>query len=196
MDQVTRGKLTGHQKSISVQTKMVDHSQHSSVALIEDLRGQGHKITAPRHLVIEHLSVREDNFSAEELVESLAPIGRATIYRTLKLLVDGGLICKVDDLEFRETADGTYVVSALLSGSLALGPRLPGRLGRWVVAIARRMSTDPDPAPERIPFERVTELGSAIVLDRRREDVGVSPLEDWVREHIIEPIPGSSHEGE
>jgi sporulation protein YlmC with PRC-barrel domain len=109
---------------------------------------------------------------------------------------DGGLICKIDDLEFGETADGTYVVSALLSGSLALGPRLPGRLGRWVMAVARRMSTDPDPAPERIPFERVTELGSAIVIDRRREDVGVSPLEDWVREHIIEPIPGSSHEGE
>jgi Fur family transcriptional regulator, ferric uptake regulator len=74
---------------------MVDHSQHSSVALIEDLRGQGHKITTPRHLVIEHLSIREDNFSAEELVESLAPIGRATIYRTLKLLADRGLICKV-----------------------------------------------------------------------------------------------------
>ena len=73
----------------------MDHTQHSSVALIEGLREQGHKITTPRHLVIEHLSVREDNFSAEELVENLAPVGRATVYRTLKLLLDRGLICKV-----------------------------------------------------------------------------------------------------
>ena len=109
---------------------------------------------------------------------------------------DGGLVCKVDDLELRESADGTYVVSALLSGSLALGPRLPGRLGRWVVALARRLSADADPAPGRIPFERVTELGSAVVLDRGRTDVGVAPLEDWMREHVIDPIPGSSHAGE
>ena len=109
---------------------------------------------------------------------------------------DGELVCKVDDLELRQTADGTYVVSALLSGPLALGPRLPGRLGRWVVAVARRLSPDPDPAPNRIPFERVTELGSAVCIDRARADAGVSALEDWTRVHVIDPIPGSSHEGE
>jgi sporulation protein YlmC with PRC-barrel domain len=109
---------------------------------------------------------------------------------------DGGMICKVDDLELRQTADGTYVVSALLAGPLALGPRLPGRLGSWVVALARRWSAEADPAPGRIPFERVTELGSAVVLDRSRDDVGVARYEDWTREHVIDPIPGSSHADE
>jgi sporulation protein YlmC with PRC-barrel domain len=109
---------------------------------------------------------------------------------------DGELVCKVDDLELRETADGTYVVTALLAGPLALGPRLPGRLGRWVVALARRWSADADPVPRRIPFERVTDLGSAVVVDRSRDDLDVTPLEDWVRNHVVDRIPGSSHAGE
>jgi sporulation protein YlmC with PRC-barrel domain len=109
---------------------------------------------------------------------------------------DGGLICKVDDVELVPAEDGGYVVTALLAGPLALGPRLPGRLGRWTVALARRWSDDPEPAPRRIPFERVTELGSAVVLDRTRDQLGISRLEDWVRTHVIERIPGSDHASE
>ncbi len=64
-------------------------------ALVEDLRGQGFKITTPRFRVIEWLSDREGNFTAEELAAELAHVGRATVYRTLKLLLDRGLVCKV-----------------------------------------------------------------------------------------------------
>lgn len=109
---------------------------------------------------------------------------------------DGAMVCKVDDLELRETADGTYVVSALLAGPFALGPKLPGRLGRWVVNVARRLSPDEDPSPVRIPFERVTELGSAVVLDRAGPDLGVASFEEWTREHVIDRIPGSTHADE
>ena len=109
---------------------------------------------------------------------------------------DGGLICKVDDVEFARTDDGGYVVTALLAGPLALGPRLPGRLGRWTVALARRWSEEPEPAPRRIPFERVTELGSAVVVDRSRDELGVAGLEDWVRTHVVDRIPGSRHASE
>ncbi|HXH22151.1 MAG TPA: Fur family transcriptional regulator [Dehalococcoidia bacterium] len=63
--------------------------------LLEDLRGQGFKITAPRHRVIEWLVARDGNFTAEELAADLAAVGRATVYRTLKLLLDQGLVCKV-----------------------------------------------------------------------------------------------------
>ncbi len=63
--------------------------------LVEDLREQGYKITAPRVRVIEHVAAHEDNFTAEELAGELAPVGRATVYRTLKLLLDRGLVCKV-----------------------------------------------------------------------------------------------------
>src|SRR3954463_8387828 len=94
---------------------------------------------------------------------------------------DGGMICKVDDVELAPADDGGYVVTALLAGPLALGPRLPGRLGRRTGAPPRRWSTDPEPSPPRIPFERVTELGSAVVVDRSREELGIARLEDWVR---------------
>jgi sporulation protein YlmC with PRC-barrel domain len=109
---------------------------------------------------------------------------------------DGGLICKVDDVELERADDGSYVVTALLAGPLALGPRLPGRLGRWVVAVARRWASDPERGPARIPFERVVELGSSVVVDRNRDELGLAPLEDWAREHIIDRIPGSAHASE
>jgi sporulation protein YlmC with PRC-barrel domain len=109
---------------------------------------------------------------------------------------NGAMICKVDDVELTPADDGGYVVTALLAGPLALGPRLPGRLGLWTVALARRWSDDPDPAPRRIPFERVTELDSAVVLDRSRGELGLAPLEDWVRAHVIDRIPGSRHASE
>jgi Fe2+ or Zn2+ uptake regulation protein len=63
--------------------------------LVEDLRDQGFKITSPRYRVIEHVAGREDNFTAEELAAELASVGRATVYRTLKLLLDRGLVCRV-----------------------------------------------------------------------------------------------------
>jgi sporulation protein YlmC with PRC-barrel domain len=109
---------------------------------------------------------------------------------------DGAMICKVDDVELARADDGGFVVTALLAGPLALGPRLPGRLGRWTVALARRWSEDPEPQPRRIPFERVTDLGSAVVLDRSRDELGIARLEDWMRTHVIERIPGSRHASE
>ena len=63
--------------------------------LVNELRDQGFKITTPRYQVIENVAGRDDNFTAEELAGELASIGRATVYRTLKLLLDHGLVCRV-----------------------------------------------------------------------------------------------------
>lgn len=63
--------------------------------LLSQLRDLGFKITGPRLQVVERVAGREENFTAEELAAQLAPIGRATVYRTLKLLLDQGLICRV-----------------------------------------------------------------------------------------------------
>ena len=109
---------------------------------------------------------------------------------------DGALVCKVDDIEFEEGRGGSWQVSALLCGPQALGPRLPGRLGTWVLALGRRLAVAGSAGPRRIPFERVTAIGSSIVVDRPRDQLEVAPLEDWVREHVIDPIPGSRHESE
>ena len=63
--------------------------------LVNELRDQGFKITTPRYQVIEWLAAHEDNFTAEELAAELASIGRATVYRTLRLFLDHGLICRL-----------------------------------------------------------------------------------------------------
>ncbi|MPZ48689.1 MAG: transcriptional repressor [Dehalococcoidia bacterium] len=63
--------------------------------LVDKLRDQGFKITHPRYQVIERVADRDANFTAEELAAELAPVGRATVYRTIKLLVDQGLLCRV-----------------------------------------------------------------------------------------------------
>jgi sporulation protein YlmC with PRC-barrel domain len=110
--------------------------------------------------------------------------------------VDGRLVCKVDDLELAMDERGPYV-TAILVGPRALGPRLGGRLGRWWAAIATRL-LDPgrDPAPRRIDFAQVTDIGSAIKIARRTDELDIAPLEAWVDRHVIGRIPGSTHEGE
>jgi Fe2+ or Zn2+ uptake regulation protein len=68
---------------------------HPAEDLADDLRGQGFKITLPRYRVIESVAGRDDNFTAEALATELADVGRATVYRTLRLMLDQGLICRV-----------------------------------------------------------------------------------------------------
>src|SRR5215211_3471962 len=63
--------------------------------LADELRDQGFKITTPRFQVIEHVAGREQNFTAEELAGELSAIGRATVYRTIKLMLDQGLLCRL-----------------------------------------------------------------------------------------------------
>jgi hypothetical protein len=63
---------------------------------------------------------------------------------------DGALVGKIDDLELARSETGHLVVTAILSGPGALGPRLPGVLGRSVLAIWRRLHPDTEPQPARI----------------------------------------------
>jgi len=119
---------------------------------------------------------------------------------------DGRLVCKVDDLELALDARGRPYITAILVGPRALGPRLGGRLGRWVSSIAQRLSGDcvdstGSPAPTgstvpRIDFSLVTDVGDAVTLTRPVGDLHVTSLETWVDRHIIGRIPGSRHEGQ
>ena len=99
------------------------------------------------------------------------------------------LLCKVDDVDLYLDA-AVPVVTALLTGPQALGPRVRGRLGRWIQAVHRRLHPDPDPAPVRIPMGRVLEIGSAIKVDPR--GIEVEGFGQWVEHHIIERIPGAT----
>ena len=58
------------------------------------LEHQGQRMTGQRVLLAEYLESKADAFSVEEMRIDLPGVGRATIYRTLKILVDAGALCK------------------------------------------------------------------------------------------------------
>jgi len=107
---------------------------------------------------------------------------------------DGRLVCKIDDLELEVDETGRPFVTAILVGPRALGPRLGGRLGRWLSAVGRRLSDGQSEHPPRIDFGLVSDIGSAITVVRRCDELDVAALEQWVGSHVISRIPGSGHE--
>lgn len=60
-------------------------------ALLEEV---GCRVTGPRREVARLLARTRGSFSAEAINEELSGVGRATVYRTLKLLSDAGVLCK------------------------------------------------------------------------------------------------------
>jgi Fur family ferric uptake transcriptional regulator len=62
----------------------------------EYLEIRGEKLTEPRRVLVRHIFDTHKHFDADELVADLQAAGRrvsrATVYRTLRLLVDAGLL--------------------------------------------------------------------------------------------------------
>jgi sporulation protein YlmC with PRC-barrel domain len=104
---------------------------------------------------------------------------------------DGALVGKVDDVEFTVDDDGFPVVTALLTGQEALGTRIGDGIGATMAGIARRLRTDEDSGPIRIPYYLVTDVGSAITLSVHRDLLTEPALEAWLRTNVIAHIPGA-----
>lgn len=109
---------------------------------------------------------------------------------------DGRMVAKVDDIELVER-DGVLEVTALLIGPGVLGPRLGGHLGKLVSSIWKRLRPDARPAPGRIEMDDVVRIDSAIHLDVSISELesvpGINGFEQWVREHIVDRLPGATH---
>jgi len=104
---------------------------------------------------------------------------------------DGRLVGKVDDVEFGVDDDGVPYVAALLTGQEALGQRIGGRIGQLLVAVAGRFTEDRAVTPLRIPYRLVDRVDSAVRLRARLDDLPASPVERWLRRHLIDRIPGA-----
>ena len=70
------------------------------MAILED---RGYRSTGPRREVINAIENREDSFSAEKVCADLPGVGRATVYRTMKLLIQAGVLCKLALLDGEPT---------------------------------------------------------------------------------------------
>lgn len=62
----------------------------------EFLEIRGEKLTEPRRVLVQHIFGAHKHFDADELVRDVHDVGhaisRATVYRTLRLLVEAGLL--------------------------------------------------------------------------------------------------------
>jgi sporulation protein YlmC with PRC-barrel domain len=107
---------------------------------------------------------------------------------------DGQPVGMVDDVELTEPGDGgAPVVTAILCGPTALGPRIGGHLGTWWLAIGRRLRPLDDPYPVRIPFDDVVALDRRELTVRRSGEAnGTWRLREWVYDKLISRIPGGT----
>jgi Fur family ferric uptake transcriptional regulator len=64
-------------------------------SILERLEARDYRVTAPRMAVIGVIASMPGHFTAEALAARVRGVGRATVFRTLKLLVDEGLVCRV-----------------------------------------------------------------------------------------------------
>jgi Fe2+ or Zn2+ uptake regulation protein len=70
--------------------------EERTVADLErQLESAGHRVTEPRRAVLESIARRPEHFTPDEIVEDSRPAGRATVFRTMRLLQDEGAICRV-----------------------------------------------------------------------------------------------------
>lgn len=80
----------------------------SPESIVSELMQQNVRVTGPRREIIDYISGVPRTFTAEEVCAKLPYIGRATVYRTLKMLQDEDIICKVvlpgDEMEYSVSA--------------------------------------------------------------------------------------------
>ena len=71
-------------------------TEERTLATLErQLESAGHRVTEPRRAVLESIARRPEHFTPDEIVEDSRPAGRATVFRTMRLLQDEGAICRV-----------------------------------------------------------------------------------------------------
>ena len=70
-------------------------SQVSPDAIERLLSRRGYRLTSPRRHLLEVMASLGDHFVAESVVTATPEVGRATVFRTLRLLQDLGVVCQV-----------------------------------------------------------------------------------------------------
>ena len=63
--------------------------------IIQRLELRGHRITASRRRVLEALLAAPAHFTVDDVLQQVADVGRATVFRTMKLLQDLNVVCRV-----------------------------------------------------------------------------------------------------
>jgi Fur family ferric uptake transcriptional regulator len=63
--------------------------------VIEPLELRGHRTTDARRRVIQALLDAPNHFTIEDVLRAVPDVGRATVFRTMKMLLDLNVVCRV-----------------------------------------------------------------------------------------------------
>lgn len=82
------------------------------------------------------------------------------------------------------------LVADLVVSPITLFARVSRRLATWYANIDRRFGPERG-KPFRVPWLRVTRYGTTLELDFDVERSPINALEDYLRVHIVEKLPGA-----
>ncbi len=83
---------TSTNKRYIVSSRGVEYCAPDLMAALEN---RGHRATAPRKAIAKLLEQANEGFTAEAINEKLPSVGRATVFRTIKLFLELGMVCKI-----------------------------------------------------------------------------------------------------
>ncbi len=63
--------------------------------LLQVIEDRGYRCTSARQALVRTVATMDRPFGAEELRRELPQVGRATVYRSLSLLVEADILCRV-----------------------------------------------------------------------------------------------------
>lgn len=81
-----------------------------NAGVMGSLERLGFRATAPRKAIAKLLERKRAGFTIEALSEELPLVSRATVYRTVKVLIEAGVVCKLANM------DGANVYSVSRAG--------------------------------------------------------------------------------
>ena len=81
--------------------------------IVERMEAHGHRVTASRRRVVDAvLSQPSPHFTVDDVLDDAPDVGRATVFRTMRLLLDLNVVCRVlmedGSLHYRLSARGHH----------------------------------------------------------------------------------------
>jgi Fur family ferric uptake transcriptional regulator len=68
---------------------------YNSKSVVQRLEEQSYRITPARLAVVKAVLARSGHFSVDDILGRVPGVGRATVFRTMKLLSEMGMLCRV-----------------------------------------------------------------------------------------------------
>ncbi|HET7621408.1 MAG TPA: hypothetical protein VFK39_05845 [Gemmatimonadaceae bacterium] len=97
---------------------------------------------------------------------------------------------RVDGLTMETSPGEQPRITSMCVGGTVLMHRLPGFVGRWGAALLRRFGIRHG-VPFEIPWSELMTMDTEVRVDVNSDESGAMASSHWVRDHIIDHIPGA-----